>query len=72
MFAKDLSNPPAAGHQGTKTRSLIIIKFYFLCLGAFVAILCGLSGYKGSEMDFLIGSGVIINLKTMQIQFELA
>jgi hypothetical protein len=36
-------------------------------------------GYNESEvevtnlgMDFLIGSGAIINLKTMQIQFELA
>ena len=46
MFAKDLSNkifsPPR--HEDTKTRSLIIINIYYLCLGAFVAILPGLSG----------------------------
>ena len=31
-------------HQDTKTPSLIIINIYCLCLGAFVAILSGLSG----------------------------
>ena len=43
MFAKDLSNPPAADHQDTKARSLIIINISSLCLGAVVAILTGLS-----------------------------
>ena len=42
MFAKDLSNPPAADHQDTKAQSLIIIKILSLCLG--VAIISGLSG----------------------------
>ncbi len=32
-------------HQDTKTRSLIIINIYCLCLGAFVAIFSGLSGF---------------------------
>jgi len=49
MLAKDLSNPPAADHQDTRTRSLIIINIYCLCLGAFVAILSGLSGLGNGQ-----------------------
>ena len=41
MFAKDLSN---TNIFATKTRSLIIKNIYCLCLGAFVAIVSGLSG----------------------------
>ncbi len=37
-------------HQDTKTRSLIIINIYFLCLSAFVAILSGLSGLGLNEI----------------------
>jgi hypothetical protein len=38
MFAKDLSNPPAADHQDAKARSFIVLNIFSLCLGAFVAI----------------------------------
>jgi hypothetical protein len=44
MFAKDLPNKKYFRHKDTKTRSLIIINIYFLCFGAIVAILSGLSG----------------------------
>jgi len=52
MFAKDLSNkifsPPR--HQDTKLK---YNKQFFLCLGALVAILSGLSGLQIINIDIL-------------------
>ena len=56
MFAKDLSNIYFR-HQDTKTRSLIIINIYCLCLGAFVAILSGFR--RQTEHGKCCGSSVL-------------